>query len=104
MTMNKLPFTEKEQAAQMQDLTEDLIIDTLGCLISEMQTARDKYGPFQSGHEIYAVALEELDEFWDDVRADRPSAHELLQVAAVAVRGAIELRDKASPVWTRIKR
>ncbi len=34
----------------------------------ELQRARQKYGPFHSAHEGYAVAAEEVDELWHHVR------------------------------------
>jgi len=58
---------------------------------AEIERARDKFPPFHSQHEAYAVILEELDEFWDCVRADKDGKHELIQVAAMAVAAWREL-------------
>jgi len=60
----------------------------------ELARARSKFGPIASLHEGYAVILEELDEFWDEVRGQqsddrlRQAYRELVQVAAMAQRTA----------------
>ena len=58
----------------------------------EMQRAFHKWGPYHNTHELYAVLLEEVEEFWESVRRNEPDFHELLQVVAVAKRGIIEFR------------
>jgi hypothetical protein len=60
-------------------------------LCTEISKGDGKFGGFNSPHELYGIILEELDEFWDSVKADDPDPKELLQVAAVAVRGALQL-------------
>jgi hypothetical protein len=74
--------------------------DFLGDVAAEIAKARAKHGPMNSLHEAYAVILEELDEFWEEVRAwrgskgdtDRVKARkELVQVAAMAMRAAEDL-------------
>jgi hypothetical protein len=59
---------------------------------AEVVRARAKHPPINSLHEGYAVILEELDEFWEEVRAQQfdphRSYHELVQVAAMAQRTA----------------
>jgi hypothetical protein len=53
-------------------------------ILREAAAARTKFPAFNSPHEGYAVIAEELDELWDDVKADRP-AHaidEAIQVGA----------------------
>lgn len=67
----------------------------LDSLSREMKEAQERFGPFATSHELYAVLLEEMDEFWDSVKADRPDAYELLQVAAVALRGYLQLTEGA---------
>lgn len=54
----------------------------------ELVRAIERFGPFHSAHEGYAVIKEELDELWDAIKAnDIPHARaEALQVAAMAVR------------------
>jgi len=74
-------------------------IDTL--IKDEMFNASYNYGPFHSTHEAYAVLLEEVQEFWElvmmkDGKASKEDMiKELIQIAAVANRTAIELsKDK----------
>ena len=59
-------------------------------LLDEMQRALDRHGPYHTAHELYAVLQEEVDEYWDSVKADAPDSSELLQVAAVAFRGYLQ--------------
>lgn len=53
------------------------------------------YGPLNSHHEGYGVLLEEVNEYWDEVRKRIPDRQamreELIQIAAVAIRTALEL-------------
>lgn len=64
---------------------------------AELVAATSKFGSFASAHEGYAVILEELDELWDEVKADKaPGArdrmrHEALQVAAMGARFLVDL-------------
>ena len=63
----------------------------------ELDAARSAHGPVSSVHEGYARILEELDEFWEEVRKKRENRdggamwHELVQVAAMAQRTAEDL-------------
>jgi hypothetical protein len=72
----------------------------------EKQQAREKYGPFNSTHEIYGVLKEEVEEFWDLVKKPNFSRdkyagshkfkieqmiHGLTQIAAIAQRAIDEL-------------
>ncbi len=59
---------------------------------NEVEAAQLVHPPMASHHEGYAVILEELDEYWDEVKK-RPSKRvsaslreELRQVAAMAIR------------------
>lgn len=66
-------------------------------VIEELSRATSDFSPFNSAHEAYAVMLEELDEFWEQVRlkkAYRDSdkmRQELIQIAAMACRASIDL-------------
>ena len=68
--------------------------DFASFVAAEIKNARIKHQPIQSVHEGYAVILEELEEFWDEVRkkrADRDATlmlDELVQLAAMAQRTA----------------
>lgn len=76
----------------------------------EIQTAKEKYGPFHSTHGVYGVLIEEIQEFFDVVK-EKPihqnefmapeksesktnrMIHELNQIAAIALRAADELKN-----------
>ncbi len=63
----------------------------------EVARARSLHAPYNSSHEAYAVILEELDEFWAEVKKktrDRDPANmlrELVQIATTAQRAAEDL-------------
>lgn len=60
----------------------------------ELAEARKKHPPINSAHEGYSVILEELDEFWEEVRKNKTQRQpfwmlaELVQIAAMAQRTA----------------
>lgn len=58
---------------------------------AEMDRGFTTHGPFHSPHEMYAVILEELEEFWASIKNKDPDPGELLQVAALAKQGVLEL-------------
>lgn len=66
-------------------------------VLDELERAEAKHAPLNSLHEAYAVLLEEVDELWDEVRKQTskrdPAAirMELVQIAAVAIRAALNL-------------
>lgn len=66
-------------------------------MIEELCVAQDKHGPMRSAHEAYSVILEEVDEFWQEVKRKREERdleamrRELMQIAAMACRAAIDL-------------
>jgi len=74
---------------QLTEGTANMEIDV------ELHKGRKKFGSYNSMHEAYAVIQEELDEFWDGVKADDPDPVELLQVAATAKRAMVELCNQA---------
>ncbi len=63
----------------------------------ESRTAKHKHPPFQSVHHAYGIILEEVDEYWDEVRKkssirDHASMlKELVQIAAMCVRAGTEI-------------
>jgi hypothetical protein len=87
-------MSQRSLEAQRLSLCESSF---LGDLLTELATARERHPKLNSIHEAYAVLLEEVDELWDEVRkkkADRAHAalrSELLQIAAMAWRTAIDL-------------
>lgn len=64
----------------------------------ELGRAQDKFPPFNSAHEGYAVILEELDELWQEVKDKAGQPHkvreEAIQVAAMAVRFIVDVCDR----------
>jgi hypothetical protein len=63
---------------------------------AEVEKAINKHGGMASAHEGYAVIQEEVDELWDEVKADRgyqeSAMEEAVQVAAMGVKYLIYLR------------
>lgn len=72
-------------------------VRSLDAVAAELAQARKLHKPMHSAHEAYAVILEELDEFWDEVKKKRKDrrgddmAKELSQVAAMAVAAMSDL-------------
>lgn len=62
----------------------------------ELKRAATMWPPINSVHEGYAVILEEVDEFWDEVKKKQTEhSHEamyeeLVQIAAMAIRTAMD--------------
>lgn len=87
-----VPRTAGEQRALDQ---APFIGKILSEVYRETRKAVSKHGPMHSGHEGYAVIKEELDELWDEVKADRfkqaSARAEAIQVAAMAVRYVLDL-------------
>ena len=69
-------------------------------IIEESKNSRDHYGPFNSTHEAYGVLMEEVEEFWHEVKTKDPDQKwkasrmisELIQVSSIAHRLAEELQ------------
>lgn len=63
-------------------------------ITDEAERAMTKFAMFNSPHEGYAVLLEELDEMWDDIKANRvpESVEEAVQVGAMALRYIADVR------------
>jgi hypothetical protein len=63
----------------------------------KIEKARQDHGPYHSAHEAYAVILEELDEFWEEVRMRSENRdhgvmlRELVDIAVTAERAAYDL-------------
>lgn len=62
-------------------------------MLNELKSATEKHGPFKTAHHGYAVILEEMDEFWQEVKHGTPErAHEeAVQIAAMAIRYCMDL-------------
>ncbi len=63
-------------------------------VMQECERARAKHRAMVSTHEAHSVILEELEEWWDSVKADTPDDKELLSVAAMAILAIVELEGK----------
>ena len=62
-------------------------------IIKEYWRAKEKFGGFASAHEGYAVLLEEVDELWDEIKANGSNDNlkkEAIQVAAMGLRFLVE--------------
>jgi hypothetical protein len=70
----------------------DFVQAALDAVLDEYRQARTKFGPFRSQHEGYSIILEELDELWDEVKANEPAKAkaEAIQVAAMALAFLLE--------------
>lgn len=64
-------------------------------ILEEVERARERYGPIKSGHEGYAVLLEEVDEVWDEIKKGNMTLakEEMIQVAATAISFLIDIKD-----------
>lgn len=73
------------------------LLDILRSVSDEVERAQSIYGAFASGHEAYAVLLEEVDELKAEVwkspkkRDYAAMEKEAMQVAAMAVRLILEI-------------
>lgn len=80
-----------------EDLIPGSVLDTaLNMVLREYESAARAWPAMQSAHEGYAVILEELDELWDEVKAQdfRRMEEEAVQVAAMAMRFVIDVCRK----------
>ncbi len=64
-------------------------------ILKELSRAEAKFPKFASDHEGYAVLLEEVDELWDEIKANnRPNTQaEAIQVAAMALRLILDHKE-----------
>lgn len=67
-------------------------------VLEEFYKATGKHGAFNNLHEAYAVILEEVDELWDETKK-KPQVRdyeniklELIQIAAMCMRAAVDLK------------
>ena len=64
--------------------------EILSAISRDLDHAYDKHGREQWGrHEFYAILKEEVDELWDDIKADNSQPRvqkEALQIAAMVFR------------------
>jgi len=62
---------------------------------AELNSATEKFGPFNSTHEAYGVMKEEFDEFWDAIKKNdiTEAKEESIQIAAMAIRFLIDMEQ-----------
>ena len=69
--------------------------DVFSEIKKELDKAQTKHAPMHGPHEGYAVILEEVDELWDEVRAQKHDISsmkkEALHIAAMAARFVLDL-------------
>jgi hypothetical protein len=72
---------------------ETRIAMALNAAAEELQRARMKFPPFASAHEGWAILWEEVDEMWDEVRANNRTRarYEAMQAAAMALRFLVDI-------------
>lgn len=81
-------------APESIDFRRHAVFELVG---DELDAARQNHPPMNSHHEAYGVILEEVDEYWAEVKKKakdrRPSEvrAELVQIAAMACRAIIDL-------------
>jgi len=69
---------------------------TLELVLRELEQAEKNFVPMRSWHEGYAVLLEEMEEMWDEIKANNnwDATKEAVQVAAMALRLLNDCGDK----------
>ena len=68
-------------------------LEAQGIILSEYLRAVTKFSEFNTPHEGYAVILEELDELWEEIKANSDKEalkKEAIQVGAMALRFIID--------------
>lgn len=74
----------------------------LAMVREELIRARTKHGPMKSGHEGHSILQEEVDELWDDIKANKPDLlPEAMQVAAMGVAFMVDVCEMPDPYCTR---
>lgn len=76
---------------------ERRIDKALAAVKEELLEACRRFDPMASPHEGYAVILEELDELWAEIKANKGSSSagraEAIQTAAMAIRYVVDVAD-----------
>jgi len=86
-------MTMNTDTKQNKRKTKDMIDYFISRIVLELTFATEKFNAFNSTHEGYAVILEELDELWDEIKANSDSktmSKEAIQVAAMALRFLVD--------------
>lgn len=84
------PADKKALAAADWEKRRPQVLKALDEVFTEVKRSLDKHGGFRSGHEGWAVLQEEVDELWDEIKADNSGGiearNEAKQVAAMGVK------------------
>lgn len=94
-------FSPSPSIREITNQQAKLVDDALALVRSELLQAMVKHGPMHSMHEAYGVIIEEVDEFFDEVKQVKANSttdpawvrarKELRQVAAMAIRAMVDL-------------
>lgn len=94
--MTQFVLLESDESSEAQSRFRRTA-DFLAEVVAEYERAAQQHGPLQSAHEAYAVILEEVSEFWEEVRKKREvrdadaMRQELIQVVAMCLRTVLDL-------------
>ena len=84
----KEEIEQENKNSKLNFISDELAVD----IDIELSRAKEKFNSFNSFHEGYAIIKEELEEYWEEVKA-WPKAHnhkkmkkELIQTAAMCIR------------------
>lgn len=84
-----------ERASKERALCRNKVANILSKISAEVARATAKHPSMCSAHHGYAVIKEELDELWDEIKADRgtfdSARKEAIQIAATAVRYLLDV-------------
>jgi NTP pyrophosphatase (non-canonical NTP hydrolase) len=84
------------EASEITRATKD-VAPVVQRVLTEVQSAKDNWPPWNSAHEGFAILKEEVDELWDHVKTKQKNRDlkgmqtEAIQVAAMAIRFATEV-------------
>ena len=84
----------------MTDTNDDRYSVAIALVRRELARAVLKHTtPMRSAHEGYAILKEEVDEMWDEIKANRlhPARAEAIQVAAMALRFLVDINPEENP-------
>jgi hypothetical protein len=98
----------EEGSQEMTDAPAEFPVETriamsINAVCEELARARMKFPPFASPHEGWAILWEEVDEMWDEIRANNrnKARYEAMQAAAMALRFLVDIpADISNPFIT----
>jgi hypothetical protein len=83
-----------DEGLRQEHMKRDATMEVfLVAIRDEYLSARRRFSAMASAHEGYAIILEELDEAWDEIKANNNYAarREMIQVAAMALSFLMEV-------------